>query len=286
MNRKGKDESYHTHIDARHRLLDLKLREVWQYRDLIVLFTKKSFAVTYKQTILGPIWLFLTPLVSSFIYMVVFGQIAGLGTDGIPQMLFYLFGTSVWGFFSTCLTGNAGTFVSNAALFGKVYFPRLTVPVSNVCSAFLRWCIQMSLVVVLLVYYGAHGLVAPHWWGLPLLLLEMLHLGGMGMGLGIVISSLTTKYRDLSVLVGFAVQLWMYATPVVYPLSELPEGSLRTLLLWNPVTMPMEVLRRAVLGTGTVEPGYLAYSWAFAAAVMLAGIMIFNKVERTFMDTV
>jgi lipopolysaccharide transport system permease protein len=218
--------------------------------------------------------------------MVVFGQIAGLGTDGIPQMLFYLFGTSVWGFFSSCLTGNAGTFVSHAALFGKVYFPRLTVPVSNVCSAFLRWCIQMSLVLVLLVYYGVQGLVTLHWWGLPLLLLEMLHLGGMGMGLGIVISSLTTKYRDLSVLVNFAVQLWMYATPVVYPLSELPVGSLRTLLMWNPVTMPMEVLRRAVLGTGTVEPAYLVYSWVFAAVVMLAGIMIFNKVERTFMDTV
>jgi lipopolysaccharide transport system permease protein len=277
---------HHIHIDAGHHLFDLKLKEVWRYRDLIVLFTKRSFTVSYKQTILGPLWLFINPLVSSFIYMVVFGGIAGLGTDGIPQLLFYLFGTAVWSYFSSCLTNNAGTFVSNAGLFGKVYFPRLTIPISNVLCSIIRLGIQMSLVLVLLIYYMIKGTVMPHWAGWLLIPVEVVHLGLMGMGLGTIVSSLTTKYRDLSVLVTFTVQLWMYATPVVYPLSELPQGSLRSMLMWNPVTMPMEVLRWAILGTGTVEAGYLLYSWMFTIFVSAVGVMIFNKVERTFMDTV
>jgi lipopolysaccharide transport system permease protein len=219
--------------------------------------------------------------------MVVFGGIAGLSTDGIPQMLFYLFGTAFWGYFSSCLTNNSGTFVSNSGLFGKVYFPRLTVPVSNVCTAIIRLGIQMSLVAVLLIYYIFKGVVAPHWVGWLFIPVEIVHLGLLGMGLGVIISSLTTKYRDLNVLVGFAVHLWMYATPVVYPLSQLSQGgSLRQVMLLNPVTMPMEVLRWAVLGEGAVDIRYLVYSWIVTVMIVLAGIVIFNKVEKTFMDTV
>jgi lipopolysaccharide transport system permease protein len=219
--------------------------------------------------------------------MVVFGGIAGLSTDGIPQMLFYLFGTAFWGYFSSCLTNNSGTFVSNSGLFGKVYFPRLTVPISNVCTAIIRLGIQMSLVVVLLIYYIFKGVVTPHWVGWLFIPAEIAHLGLLGMGLGVIISSLTTKYRDLNVLVSFAVHLWMYATPVVYPLSQLSQGgSLRQIMLLNPVTMPMEVLRWAVLGEGAVDIRYLVYSWIVTVIIVLAGIVIFNKVEKTFMDTV
>jgi lipopolysaccharide transport system permease protein len=277
---------YHIHIDSKHNLLDLKLGEVWQYRDLIMLFVKRSFTVSYKQTILGPLWQFINPLISSITYMVVFGTIAGLGTDGVPQMLFYLFGTAFWGYFSSCLTTNSGTFVGNAGLFGKVYFPRLTVPISNVCSAIIRLGIQMILVVVLLAYYIAKGIVMPHWIGWILIPIEILQLGLLGMGVGTIISSLTTKYRDLSVLVGFAVSLWMYATPVVYPLSQITNDNLKSIIMLNPVTMPMESLRWAILGVGKLDFCYLLYSWLVTIIVALGGIMIFNKVEKTFMDTV
>lgn len=280
------EQSYHVHISSRHRLLDLKLRELWQYRDLIVLFAKKSITVSYKQTILGPAWLLISPLLSSLIYLLLFGKIAGLGTDGVPQMLFYLCGTAIWGFFSTCLTGNAGTFVNNVHLFGKVYFPRLTIPVANILSALVKFAVQMLPVLALLGYYCVTGVVRPHWtmWCvLPLLLIQ---LSALGMGVGILISSLTTKYRDLTVLVSYIVQLWMYATPVVYPLSHLPEGALKTAILWNPASMPIELFRYAVLGVGTVVPACYAASWLVTVAVLLLGMVIFHKVERTFMDTV
>jgi lipopolysaccharide transport system permease protein len=218
--------------------------------------------------------------------MVVFGTIAGLSTDGVPQMLFYLFGTAFWGYFSSCLTTNSGTFVGNAGLFGKVYFPRLTVPISNVCSAIIRLGIQMILVVVLLAYYIAKGIVMPHWIGWILIPIEILQLGLLGMGVGTIISSLTTKYRDLSVLVGFAVSLWMYATPVVYPLSQITNENLKSIIMLNPVTMPMEALRWAILGVGKLDFCYLLYSWLVTIIVALGGIMIFSKVEKTFMDTV
>lgn len=279
-------EKYHTHISSKHKLLDLKLKEVWRYRDLIWLFTKRSFVVTYKQTILGPAWLFITPILTSLIYAFVFGGIAGMDTDGIPQLLFYMCGTPLWSLFSNTLTRNASTFTANAGVFGKVYFPRLTTPISVTLSAIIQFFIQAIMLVAILLFYVFTGEVSPNWemfWVVPLVLL---HLSIMGMGLGIIISSLTTKYRDLSVLVGFGAQLLMYATPVVYPLSQLDEGIMRTLVMINPVTMPMELFRYAVLGQGTIEPLYLAISVAFTILVLFVGIMIFNKVERTFMDTV
>ena len=277
---------YHTHIDSKHRLLNLNLKEVWQYRDLILLFTKRNFTVTYKQTILGPAWLFLNPLISSIIYAFVFGGIAGIGTDGIPSILFYMCSNAIWIFFSTCVTKNSGTFTSNAGVFGKVYFPRLTIPVSNVISAAIQFGIQMLLVVVLLIYYVALGAVHPNWAAWLAIPFALLHLGLLGLGFGIVISSMTTKYRDLSILVGFGVQLWMYITPIVYPMSQLGDGFVKTVLMINPVTAPVEVLRYALLGQGTIMPGYLVLSIFLTVAVVLGGIMIFNKVEKTFMDTV
>ena len=276
----------YTYISAKNKPLDLKLNEVWEYRDLIILFTRRNFAALYKQTILGPLWLFLSPLMTAVMNMVVFGGIAKLGTDGVPQLLFYLTGTALWSFFSGCVTNNAGTFTGNAGLFGKVYFPRLTVPLSNVLSSGIRFGIQLVLVLGLLAYYAVTGGVGVHplrWLLIPLILLE---LGLLGMGVGILISSLTAKYRDLSVLVGFGVGLWMYATPVVYPLSELGDGTLRGLILLNPVTAPMELFRWCLLGTGTLLPTPLAVSAAVTMAVLLAGIVVFNQVERTFMDTV
>lgn len=276
----------HTHISAKHRLWDLKLQEVWQYRDLIVLLTKRSFAVSYQQTILGPLWLFLNPLLTALAYVVLFGNIAKLSTDGVPQLLFYLTGHAVWSFFSACLTNNASTFTGNAGLFGKVYFPRLVVPISNLLSAMIRFGIQMILVLSFLVFYAVQGTVTPHGWAWLYLPLALIWLGLLGMGIGILVSSLTTKYRDLRVLVSFGVSLWMYATPVVYPLSQVPTGWLQTVLLLNPVTAPMELFRYALLGSGTVLPWCILCSLAMTVIVLLLGIVVFHRVERTFMDTV
>ena len=277
---------YHTHITSKHRLLDLNLKEVWRYRDLILLFTQRTFTVTYKQTILGPAWLFLNPLISSVIYAFVFGGIAGIDTDGIPSILFYMCSNAIWIFFSGCVTKNANTFTNNASVFGKVYFPRLTIPVSNVLSSVIQFGIQMLMVLAFLVYYLVMGQVHPNWGAWLLIPVALLHLGLLGLGCGIVISSLTTKYRDLAILVTFGVQLWMYITPIVYPMSQLGDGLMKTILMINPVTAPVEMLRYAVLGQGTIMPGYLALSWGITIAVVLFGIMIFNKVEKTFMDTV
>lgn len=278
--------NYHTHISARHRWFELNLREVWQYRDLITLFTKRSFVVTYKQTILGPAWIFLTPLFSSIVHAIVFGGIAGIGTDGVPTLLFYLCGNAIWAFFSSCLVGNASTFTANAYMFGKVYFPRLTTPISNVITSALKFGIQMLLVLIFLVFYLFQGVVHPHWAMWLLLPVELIHLGLLGMGFGIIISSLTTKYRDLTVLVEFGIQLWMYATPVVYPLSTIADGWIRNLILANPVTPSVELLRYAILGQGSVQMGAYAVSWAVTLVVAVLGMIVFNKVERTFMDTV
>ena len=279
-------QKYHTHITSDHKWFDLKLKEVWRYRDLIWLNTKRSFTVQYKQTVLGPAWLFINPIFTSLIYTFVFGGIAGMSTDGLPQILFYLPGTAIWTFFSSCLTNNANTFTANAGLFGKVYFPRLTMPISNVLSSAIRFGIQFIMVMAFLIFYTITGEVSPNWhlfWIIPL---TLIHLGIMGMGIGIIISSMTTKYRDLKVLVGFGVNLLMYATPVVYPLSQLSDGWMKTVVMINPTTMPIELFRYALLGVGTINWLYYAISIAFTLVVIVFGIMIFNKVERNFMDTV
>lgn len=285
-NQKLQNNKYHTHITSKHNWYDLNLKEVWQYRDLIWLFTERNFVVKYKQTILGPMWIFLNPLISSLIYAFVFGGIAGIGTDGVPTILFYLAGNAIWNYFASCVTQNASTFTANAGVFGKVYFPRLTMPISNVLSSVLQFGVQMILVLGFLVYYVVTGAVAPNWSAWLLIPVVLVHLGLLGLGCGIIISSLTTKYRDLAILVTFGVSLWMYITPVVYPMSQLGDGIMKTILMLNPVTAPVELFRYTVLGQGTIMPGYLALSGVVTLVVLLAGIMIFNKVEKTFMDTV
>lgn len=279
-------QKYHTHITSHRRWFELNLKEVWQYRDLIILFTRRNFTVRYKQTVLGPAWLFINPIISSLIYTFIFGGIAKIGTEGVPQILFYMSGNAIWTYFSTCVTKNASTFTSNANVFGKVYFPRLTMPISNMLTSGIEFCIQMLMVFVFLIYYLIAGAVDPHWTFWALVPFVLMHLGLMGLGVGIIISSLTTKYRDLSILVGFGVQLWMYITPVVYPLSQAGESVFKTLLLFNPVTAPVEVFRYAMLGQGTIVPWALVWSAFFTLVVAIFGIMIFNRVEKTFMDTV
>lgn len=277
---------YYTEITGEHKWFDLKLKEVWQYRDLIVLFTKRTFQLTYKQTVLGPAWLFLNPFITSVIYTFVFGNIAGMSTDGVPHILFYMSSNAVWGFFAACVNKNAHTFTSNAGVFGKVYFPRLTTPIANVLSSVINFLIQMLMIAVFFVYYLATGEVHPNWTAWLLIPLILVNLGVMGMGFGIIISSMTTKYRDLSILVGFGVQLWMYASPVIYPMSTMSEGWMRTIMIINPVSAPIELFRYAVVGQGTVLLTSMIWSWVFTVMVAVFGIMVFNKVEKTFMDTV
>lgn len=281
-----KQTTYHTHITSKHKLFSLNLKEVWRYRDLIVLFTKRSFTLSYKQTVLGPAWIFINPLISSLVHAFVFGGIAGIGTDGIPTILFYFSSNAIWTFFASCLTSNASTFTANAGVFGKVYFPRLTTPISNVLSSMIRFGIQFILILGFMIYYLVVGELNPNWIAWLAIPIELIHLGLLGMGLGIIISSMTTKYRDLTVLVGFGVQLFMYITPIVYPMSEIPYEWMRTLLMVNPVTSSVEIIRYAMLGQGTIDALYVAISWAVTIVVLIVGIMIFNKVEKTFMDTV
>lgn len=280
------ENTYHKKISAKRGLLELNLKEVWQYRDLIALFTRKNFVLIYKQTILGPAWIILNPLISSIIYAVVFGGIAGIETEGVPTLLFYLCSNALWIFFSSCVSNNATAFTANANVFGKVYFPRLTVPVSNVLSAIIHFAVQMILVLSVLAYYVIQGVVHPNWVAWLAVPVVLLQLGILGLGTGIIVSSLTTKYRDLAILVTFGVQLWMYATPIVYPLSQLGDGLIRTILMINPVTMPVELFRYAVLGSGAVEPLFWLLSWVVTILIAMVGILLFNNIEKTFMDTV
>ena len=278
--------NYHTHISSKRKRFELNLKEVWRYRDLIVLFTKRHFALTYKQTILGPAWVFLTPFITSIIYTFVFGGIVGMSTDGVPQILFYLTSNALWSFVSTCVMRNSSTFTDNANVFGKVYFPRLTMPIANMFSVVIQFGVQMIMVVIFLAYYTITGAVTPNWGACLLIPLILLELGVLGIGIGIIVSSLTTKYRDLSILVSFGVQLWMYATPIVYPMSQLEDGFMKTILLINPVSAPVELFRYALLGQGSVIPGALIYSAVFTVVLTFLGIIVFNRVEKNFMDTI
>ena len=276
---------YHKHITGGRRPLDLSLREVWRYRDLVLLFTRRDFVVQFKQTILGPLWIFLTPVITSLMYAFVFGNVAGISTDGVPKVLFYLASTAAWTFFAACVNGCAETFTSNAQVMSKVYFPRLVVPLSIMLSAACRFLLQMIPVLGFFAYHLVRGEVStsPAWW--LLVPVCLLHLGLLGLGCGIIVSALTTKYRDLSVLVKFGVSLWMYASPVVYPLSALPAAA-RTIVLLNPATVPIELLRQALWQHATVTPGAIILSWAITLVVVLVGITLFNRVERVFADTV
>ena len=277
---------YHTHLERKNGWFDMNLKEVWQYRDLIWLFTKRSFVLRYKQTILGPAWVILQPLMTTLIFTLVFGGIAGISTDGVPQVLFYMGGNAVWSFFAACLNGTASTFTGNASVFGKVYFPRLVSPISTVLSSMVNFLIQLAMFLCFWVYYLVTGQISPNYLGILTLPAILVYLGLLGLGFGVIVSSLTTKYRDLAMLVSFGVSLWMYITPVVFPVSTLGNGGLYKLVMINPVTCAVETFRWAFLGEGAVSLVYWGVSAAVMALVVFFGVVIFSKVEKTFMDTV
>lgn len=280
------ERSHYTCIEAGKRSLAADIREVAAYRDLIGMFVKREFVVKYKQTVLGPLWLILRPFITSLFHLFLFSGIAHIETGGVPGILFYIGSNAVWNYFAMTLTSNAGMFRDNAALFGKVYFPRLTVPVSNVLIAALQYGIEMMLFLIFYVWFFVRGEVAGSLAALAVIPAVLIHLGLLGLSCGIILSSLTTKYRDLSVLIQFGVQLWMYATPVVYPLAGIENPVLRTLILLNPVSQPVEIFRYAAFGQGTVVLWSLALSWAVTAVLLIAGLSLFSKVEKTFIDTV
>ncbi|MDR3574624.1 MAG: ABC transporter permease [Anaerolineaceae bacterium] len=272
-------------IRPQRNLLDLRLGELWRYRDLVMLFVRRDFVSVYKQTILGPLWFLIQPLLTTIIFTVIFGNIAKLPTDGLPQFLFYMSGTVIWTYFSDCLTKTSGTFANNANLFGKVYFPRLAVPVSILISSLITFLIQFAFFLAFMLFFILQGTaIHPNLWILfsPVLIFMM---AGLGLGFGIIVSALTNKYRDLRFLVQFGVQLLMYATPVIYSASSIP-ARYRTLIAANPMTSIVETFRYAFLGAGSVNPGQLIYSFAFTIIIVIIGVVIFNRVEATFMDTV
>ena len=280
-----RQENWTTVITPKNKFFRLNLKELWQYRDLITSFVKRDITSTYKQTILGPLWFFIQPIFTTLMFLIVFGNIAKIPTDGVPQVLFYMNGIILWNYFSKCLVATSNTFVSNAAIFKKVYFSRLTIPVSNVISALVQFLIQFTLFVIIFIVYkikGADVELSYAVFAIPLFVLQM---AVLGLGIGLIITSLTTKYRDLTYLVGFAVQLWMYATPIVYPLSMVPE-KWRSVYVLNPVVPILESFKHAFFSTGM--PSITEYGISVATTIFLlfAGIFIFNFVEKNFVDTV
>lgn len=277
---------YTTIIKPQNKLFEIDFKEIWRYRDLLVMFIKRDIVTQYKQTILGPTWYFIQPALTTIMYMVVFGGIAGISTDGLPQPLFYLAGIVLWQYFSECLNKTSATFTQNQHIFGKVYFPRLISPLSNVLSNLVRMSIQFLLFLIVYVYYVAVGVdVMPNAYALLLPLLIVM-LAGLSLGFGIIISSMTTKYRDLTILFTFIVQLWMYATPVIYPLSTISNEKIRILMGINPLTSIFEAFKYGMLGVGQFSWSGLGYSLGFMMVLLLVGVVVFNKVQRSFMDTV
>lgn len=271
-------------IESKHSLFDLNLKEVWRYRDLVYMFVKRDFVSSFKQTILGPIWFFINPIFTTIVYIVVFGNIAKLSTDGAPKILFYLAGITLWNYFSSCLIGTSNVFTNNAGIFGKVYFPRLIMPISIVLSNLMRFGVQMGLFLIAFFYYLFKGEVQPNWWILatPLLIVLM---AVFALGMGMIFSSLTTKYRDLQMLLTFGISLYMYATPVIYPASSL-KGIFKTIAFYNPLTGIFECFKYAWLGVGDFNAPMLMISTILIFVILVIGTVTFNKVEKGFMDTV
>lgn len=282
----GKDiRSYKLVIQPRKKLFDISLSDVWRYRDLISLLIKRDFIASYKQTLLGPFWFILTPLFSVLIYSVIFHGIAGISTEGVPPVLFYLAGLTLWSYFSAVLTGTSNTFIANTAIFGKVYFPRLVVPLSICLSSLLRFAIQFGLLLVVIFFYYFKGYTL-HFSILSLLIPILLaETALLAMGIGIIISSLTIKYRDLQSFLPFGIQLWMYITPIIYPVSIIPER-FQWIVSLNPAAPMIEAFKFGLIGVGTVDFGGLIYSGIITILILFGGILMFNKVEGRFMDTV
>ena len=272
-------------IEPKGKWFDIKLKELWRYRDLIILFFHWDFTARFKQTILGPAWYLIQPLMTTGIFTIIFGNVAELSTDGLPKFLFYMSGTVVWRYFADCLTETSNTFTVNLGLFGKVYFPRLSVPISKLLTNLVTFGIQFMFFLCFMIYFGFMGTdINPNAYLLlfPYLLFLM---ACLGLGVGIIVSAATAKYRDLQYLVQFGVQLLMYATPVIYPLSTIPE-KYRWILIANPMTPVVETFRYGFLGAGTVSPAHLMYSTFIALILLVIGMAFFNRIERTFMDTV
>ena len=279
------NEDWDLVIQPRSKWFALHLDDMWRYRDLVLLFVRRDFVAQFKQTILGPIWFVLQPLITTIMFVIVFGNIANLSTEGVPKILFYMSGNVLWMYFAECLTKNANTFTENAQLFGKVYFPRLTVPLSVTISGLLRLGLQLLFFSCFMVYFAVKEGGLELRWTAALLPVLILLMAGLSLGLGIIFSSLTTKYRDLRFLLEFGIRLVMYTTTVIYPLSAIPE-KWRWVVLLNPMTPIIETFRHGFLGGGTFSWSHLAYSGGFMAVALLIGIVIFTKIERTFMDTV
>lgn len=285
---KSCDSDWTTVIKPKERLLQVDFKELWRYRDLCMLFVRRNITTQYKQTILGPLWYIIQPAMTVIMYMVVFGGIAKIPTDGLPQPLFYLSGICLWQYFNDCLGKTSSTFTANAGIFGKVYFPRMVVPISTVISNLLRFGVQFGLFLVVYAIYQLFvmpGQIHTNWYALLLPVLVFM-LAGLALGFGVLFSSLTTKYRDMQLLLDFFVRLWMYATPVIYPLSTITNEKLRFVMSLNPLTGIVEAFKYGFLGEGQFSWGLLGYSFAFMVVLLAVGVVVFNRVQRTFMDTV
>lgn len=278
------EEKFSTVIVPKSGWFDIDVSEIWRYRDLIFLFVKRNFVILFKQTILGPAWAVIQPLLTTIVFTVVFGKLAGLSAKGVPSFLFYLSGTVAWQYFSSALTQTSDTFVENAAILGKVYFPRIVMPISTVITNLINFFIQFGIFSVLIVIYALMGKIHPNIYVLMLPIL-ILHMAMLGLGTGIIISAATTKYRDLRLLVSFGVQLWMYATPVAYDINIIPDR-LRDIYMLNPMTPVINAFRTAFLGIGSFDLKSYLISWIVTAVILLIGIILFSRVEKTFVDTV
>ncbi len=279
-------EAWDMVITGKKKLLTFQLADIWRYRDLMILFVRRDFVAQYKQTILGPLWYLIQPVLTTIMFLILFNGVARIPTDGVHPIVFYMTGITIWTYFSTALTATSNTFVANAAIFGKVYFPRMVTPISIVISNLIRFGIQFFLLLATMIWFSFQGYPIAFsftWLFLPLLLAVF---AGMSLGLGIIISSLTTKYRDFAVLVTFSIQLLMYATPIAYPLSYLQETGYAWIIEWNPLSPLVEAFRYVLLGKGTFTIGTLLYSAGFTLIVLIFGMALFNRVEKTFMDTV
>lgn len=278
-------EKYTIHIKSKTGWFDIDLNELWHYKDLIVLFVKRNYSTRYKQTILGPMWLILNPLITVSLYALVFGNLAGLSTDGSPQFAFYLCSNAIWAYFATCITSTASTFTNNSAIMGKIYFPRLVMPISAVLTGLLDLIIQVIMLAVIIVFYICTGTYIDIGFQLVLAPLLILQVALLGLGCGIIIAACTTKYRDLVVLVSFGVQLWMYASPVVYATTTIPER-FKSIYMCNPMAPIISSWRYLILGTGEFPIGFWGISWIVTLAVLFLGIILFSHIEKIFMDTI
>jgi lipopolysaccharide transport system permease protein len=285
LNPEPETENWDLIVRPNRHLLDINLKEIWQYRDLIMLFVRRDFVSRYKQTILGPFWFVINPLLSTLMYTLVFAGIAKISTEGMPPQLFYLSGIVGWSYFATCLNGTSSTFINNAGIFGKVYFPRLSAPISVIISSIVQLGIQLLLLAAFMLYYSFRGYEIHINWYILYLPLLVINLALLGLGIGIIFSALTTKYRDLSNLMGFGVQLWMYITPVIYPSSAVPE-KYRIFVYINPVAPLVEAFKYGLIGAGEFNPGRLLYSVAVTIILLIIGVILFNRTEQNFMDTV